>query len=74
MVSSNSQEIKIIGLVGLGLMGQGICSCLIANGFHVIAYSRTAAREQEAVTHIARECRIETTPAALSIYFIITPP
>jgi len=45
-------KITTIGLVGLGLMGQGICSCLISNGFNVIAYSRTAAREKETFNHI----------------------
>lgn len=44
--------IKTIGLIGLGLMGQGIASCLIRYGFHVIAYSRTASREQETMAHI----------------------
>lgn len=46
------KEIKTIGLVGLGLMGQGIASCLVRFGFDVIAYSRTAAREQETINHI----------------------
>lgn len=54
---SNETEINTIGLVGLGLMGQGIASCLIGYGFHVIAYSRTAAREQETVAHIAGSIR-----------------
>jgi 3-hydroxybutyryl-CoA dehydrogenase len=52
MVNGSAQDINTIGLVGLGLMGQGICSCLIASGFNVIAYSRTAAREKEALIHI----------------------
>ena len=42
MVNSSRQEMNTIGLVGLGLMGQGICSCLISSGFNVIAYSRKA--------------------------------
>lgn len=46
------KEIKTIGLIGLGLMGQGIASCLVRYGFHVIAYSRTASREQETLAHI----------------------
>ena len=50
---SNEVRIDTIGLVGLGLMGQGIASCLIGYGFHVIAYSRTAAREQETLAHIS---------------------
>ena len=36
-----------VGLIGLGLMGQGIASCLIANGLKVIAYSRSAERENQ---------------------------
>ena len=51
-MSGNSENIKTIGLVGLGLMGQGIASCLVRYGFDVIAYSRTAAREQETLNHI----------------------
>ncbi len=46
-------EIRTVGVVGLGLMGQGISSCLISNGFKVIAYSRTATREGETKKHIA---------------------
>jgi 3-hydroxybutyryl-CoA dehydrogenase len=45
-------EINTIGLIGLGLMGQGIASCLIRYGFHVIAYSRTASRAQETMAHL----------------------
>jgi len=47
-------EIKTVGLVGLGLMGQGICACLLAGGFKVIGYSRTKAREQETIEHISK--------------------
>lgn len=48
----NSTGINTIGLIGLGLMGQGIASCLVRYGFHVIAYSRTESREQETMSHI----------------------
>ncbi len=48
----NPERIDKIGLVGLGFMGQGISACLVAYGFDVTAYSRTAAREKEAVQHI----------------------
>ena len=51
------KDIKKIGLVGLGLMGQGIASCLVAYGFDVIAYSRTAAREKQAMKHIDASLR-----------------
>lgn len=41
-----------VGLIGLGLMGQGIASCLLARGFHVVAYNRTASRAQASLRHI----------------------
>ena len=44
--------INTIGLIGLGLMGQGIASCLIRYGFDVIAFSRTESREQETLDHM----------------------
>ena len=53
MNHTDENQVTTIGLVGLGLMGQGITSCLIAYGFNVIAYSRTAAREQETLKHLA---------------------
>jgi len=54
---NDKTSIKTIGLIGLGLMGQGIASCLIRYGFHVIAYSRTAAREQETMDYIKSSLR-----------------
>lgn len=54
---SNRTEINTIGLIGLGLMGQGIASCLVRYGFNVVAYSRTAAREQETLAHISGSLR-----------------
>jgi len=53
MNKNKDNQIKTIGLVGLGLMGQGIASCLIAHGFRVVAYSRSTYREQETVQHIS---------------------
>jgi 3-hydroxybutyryl-CoA dehydrogenase len=53
----NKNNIETIGLVGLGLMGQGIAACLIRSGFRVIAYSRTQTREQEAKRHIAESLK-----------------
>jgi len=50
---NKEHHINTIGLVGLGLMGQGIAACLIAYGFRVVAYSRSAYREQETVQHIS---------------------
>jgi len=42
-----------VGLVGLGLMGRGIATCLLANGLKVVAYNRTASRRRVAVGQIA---------------------
>lgn len=46
------QEVGPVGLAGLGLLGRGIATCLLANGFEVVAYNRTAKRGREAVAHI----------------------
>jgi 3-hydroxybutyryl-CoA dehydrogenase len=54
MYQDREKQINTVGLVGLGLMGQGICSCLISNGFNVKAYSRSKARELEAQRHIQK--------------------
>ena len=54
---SKSRKINKIGLVGLGLMGQGISACLVASGFEVVAYSRTKTREGEALKHIEQSIR-----------------
>lgn len=57
MIENSKNEINTIGLVGLGLMGQGIATCLVAYGFNVVAYSRTASREQEAIAHIGESLK-----------------
>ncbi len=41
-----------VGLIGLGLMGQGIATCLLSHGLSVVAYNRTAARGEESLAHI----------------------
>ncbi len=46
------REIGPVGLAGLGLLGRGIAACLLANGFEVAAYNRTARRGREAEAHI----------------------
>jgi 3-hydroxybutyryl-CoA dehydrogenase len=43
-----------VGLVGLGLMGRGIATCLLAHGIEVIAYDRAARRAKTSVDHIAQ--------------------
>lgn len=51
-------EIKTIGIVGLGLMGQGMASCFIRYGFDVIANSNSIAEEQETINHISESLEI----------------
>ena len=41
-----------VGLVGLGLMGRGIATCLLANGLEVVAWNRTASRARAAAKAI----------------------
>ncbi len=54
---NSKMDINTIGIIGLGLMGQGIASCFIRYGFDVIAYSRTPARERETLNHISGSLR-----------------
>jgi 3-hydroxybutyryl-CoA dehydrogenase len=51
-MNRRKQGIDTIGLIGLGLMGQGIASCLIANGIRVVGYSRSLKRESESQERI----------------------
>ena len=44
--------VQPVGLIGLGLMGRGIATCLLSREIEVFAYNRTAARAREAVDHI----------------------
>ena len=41
MAKQNNKKINTVGLIGLGLMGQGIASCLIANRLRLVGYSRS---------------------------------
>lgn len=45
-------SLEPVGLIGLGLMGRGIASCLLANGFKVVAYNRTRSRASAGLRHI----------------------
>lgn len=49
---TENRDLQPVGLIGLGLMGRGIACCLLANGFEVIAYNRTARRAAAGVRHI----------------------
>jgi 3-hydroxyacyl-CoA dehydrogenase len=45
-------KLEPVGLIGLGLMGRGIASCLLAHGLDVVAYNRTAKRAKASVPRI----------------------
>jgi len=51
-------KLEPVGLIGLGLMGRGIASCLLAHGLEVVAYSRTAKRARASVSHIEESLQI----------------
>ena len=52
MKQVSTEELGPVGVVGLGLMGQGIATCLLAYGFQVMAYNRTESRAEESVGRI----------------------
>lgn len=43
-----------VGVIGLGLMGRGIASSLVAHGLRVMAYDRAASRAHKSISHIQR--------------------
>lgn len=45
---------ETIGIVGLGLLGRGICACLLGHGFRVVGYARDEAELTEAGEVIER--------------------
>lgn len=51
------KQIEPVGLIGLGLMGRGIASCLLSQGLEVMAYNRTARRAQDSIPHIEEALR-----------------
>lgn len=46
-------SVQIIGIVGLGMLGRGIATCLLSHGFRVIAYTLEPATRAEARAHFA---------------------
>lgn len=52
MATGSGSPSQPVGLIGLGLMGRGIASCLLSQRLEVIAWNRTAARAREAIPHI----------------------
>ena len=57
MRPTGEPQLEPIGLIGLGLMGRGIASCLLSQGLEVIAYNRTASRAAESLPHIDEALR-----------------
>lgn len=55
--TKSSNQVEPVGIVGLGLMGRGIASCLLAQGLEVIAYNRTASRARTGLSHIDHSLR-----------------
>lgn len=46
------QELEIVGVAGLGLLGRGIVTCTIAHGFRVIAVDRDATAREGLASHV----------------------
>src|SRR5450756_1050562 len=49
----SSMEAKVVGVAGLGLLGRGIASCLLAHGIPVVAYDISPAERSAAQIAIA---------------------
>ena len=52
MTNFAAEQLQPVGLIGLGLMGRGIATCLVSQGLEVIACNRTASRALESIPHI----------------------
>jgi 3-hydroxybutyryl-CoA dehydrogenase len=52
MRKNGTLQIEPIGLVGLGFMGRGIATCLLAHGLKVIGHDRAAVRAKQSLSHI----------------------
>lgn len=53
MAEQKEKKITAVGLIGLGLMGQGIASCLVSSKLCVVAFSRSPERESQTRDRIA---------------------
>ena len=50
-------EIKKIGFIGLGVMGHAITANLIADGYELYVYNRTASKADDLVANGAATCQ-----------------
>ena len=49
--SASSPRPERVGIVGLGLMGQGIAACLLAHGHQVVGFDQDASKAAKTVLH-----------------------
>src|SRR5882724_5605775 len=50
-------SLQPVGIIGLGLMGQGIVTCLLAYGCTVVAYDQTPGQGRATRAHVATALR-----------------
>src|SRR5437868_2494652 len=54
-INVDSGKSHTIGIVGMGLMGRGIATCLLGCGYRVVAFSRPASSLIEARAQVASD-------------------
>jgi 3-hydroxybutyryl-CoA dehydrogenase len=52
LMKKRQSTLPQIGVVGLGLMGRGIATCLVANGYSVLGYDRSGPQAARAAGHV----------------------
>ncbi|RXH54135.1 3-hydroxyacyl-CoA dehydrogenase family protein [Granulicella sibirica] len=56
-MKNKGTALKRVGIVGLGLMGQGIAACLLAHGDEVVAFDVDASKHAATIKHAAAALR-----------------
>jgi 3-hydroxybutyryl-CoA dehydrogenase len=49
---TSTSQIEPVGLIGLGLMGRGIATCLLSHGLRVIGHDSAEAQSEHSLAHI----------------------